>query len=83
MQERLFGVVSGVCHLERDSFPDDATWERFEALLADNTKRAARGDEGTIEATTSQMSNEEAAKWLQEALSIFTDVAEAYGRANA
>src|ERR1700722_14378307 len=28
-QELLEGVVSGVCHLRRDSFPDDETWERF------------------------------------------------------
>lgn len=81
VQERLSNVISGVCHLERDSFPDDDTWQRFEALLAETTKRAAKGDEGTIAATTSQMSEDEAAKWLHEALSIFTEIAEAYGRA--
>jgi len=45
-QKLLEGVVSGVCHLRRDSFPDDETWRRFEKLLNETTYLSATGNEG-------------------------------------
>lgn len=83
-QERLESVVSGVCHLDRDSFPDDETWKRFEKLIEGTTKLPARIEgEGTIRATTAQMTDDEAGEWLHEAIGIFSDIAEAYGRERA
>jgi hypothetical protein len=79
VQERLANVASEVCHLERDSFPNDELWQQFEVLMNATSGRAAKRDEGTIAATTCQMSNAEAAKWLRRALSIFSDLAEAFG----
>jgi len=80
VQERLAGVVAGISHLERDSFPDDETWDRFQSFMNENTGRAAKIDEGGIKSRRSQMSNAEATKGLQKALGLFADIAEAYGR---
>jgi hypothetical protein len=80
LQKRLAGVAMGVCHLDRDSFPDDETWKRFENFMNVTTLLSAKGNEGTIQATTSEMSDGEAHQWLQEALGLFSELAEAYGR---
>jgi hypothetical protein len=78
-QERLEGVIVGTNHLERDNFPDDETWKAFREMLTATTSRAAQGDEGTIRATTSRMTDDEAAKWLTKSVEIFSELAEAYG----
>jgi hypothetical protein len=81
LQHRLEGIVSGVYILERDNFPDDETWKRFEKLMKEATKLPARTEgEGTIRATTSQMTDDEAGHWLQEAFEIFSEIAQAYGK---
>jgi len=40
----------------------------------------ARGSEGRLAAPTSQMEESEAKQWLQEAVELFSDVAQAYGK---
>ena len=80
LQTRLAGVMLGVHHLQRDDFPDDVTWERFQKLLTGTTMLPATGDEGTIQATTSKMTDDEARTWLHEAFYIYTCIGEAYGR---
>jgi hypothetical protein len=80
LQERLAGVMLGVINLQRDDFPDTATWERFRKLLTGTTMLPAKGDEGTIQATTSQMTDDEARQWLREAFYIYTCIEEAFGR---
>jgi hypothetical protein len=80
LQNRLAAVMLGVNHLQRDDFPDNATWERFRKLLTGTTMLPAKGDEGTIQATTSQMTDDEARQWLHEAFYIYTCIEEAYGR---
>lgn len=81
-QERVAVVVRSICDLRRGSFPDDESWECFQSLLAENAKRATRSDERTTAASTSELSDEEATKWLQRALGLFAELAEAYGRQN-
>ena len=81
IKKRLEGVISGIVHLQRDSFPDDDTWGRFERLIQATTMLPNRtSGEGTIQATTSQMSDEQADEWLEEAFSIFIALEEAFGR---
>lgn len=81
LQHRLEVVLCGVNHLQRDDFPDDESWDTFRKMLDEGTKRPARTEgEGTIRATTAQMTNEEASKWLLEAVSLFSDLAEASGK---
>jgi hypothetical protein len=77
LQRRLAEVVQSVCRLERDNFPDGETWDRFEKLMVATT--AGNRSELPIEATTSRMTDDEAARWLQEAFGICNDVAVAYG----
>jgi hypothetical protein len=84
LQERLESVIEGVCHLERDSFPSDESWEHFDSLMKETTKRASRtSQEDTIHATTSQMSDEEAGRLLESAFELFSDLAEANGAQRA
>jgi hypothetical protein len=84
LQERLESVIIGVCHLQRDSFPSDESWEHFDSLMKETMKRAARtSHEGTIHATTSQMSDEEAGRLLESAFDLFSDLAEKYGAERA
>jgi hypothetical protein len=80
LQERLTGVVRGISHLRRDSFPDDETYARFERLMKGNTMVPAVANEGSIQATTSKMDEMEAGKWLTEVLAIFCEIAEAFGK---
>jgi hypothetical protein len=83
LQQRLQVVVSGIDGLRRDSFPSDETYERFEKLMTATKMLPARGNEGRLAATTSQMEESEAKQWLQEALGLFSDVAQAYGKERA
>jgi hypothetical protein len=81
VQMRLASSISSNIHLlRRDDLPSDEAWERVQKLMAACTCKPAKGGEGTIAATTSQMSDDEAASWLREMISIFSDVAEEYGR---
>ncbi len=79
-QQRLQGVVVGIDGLRRDSFPSDETFERFGKLMTATKMLPARGNEGRLAATTSQMEESEARQWLQEAVALFSDVAQAYGQ---
>lgn len=78
VQERLAGAMQLVCHLDSDDFGDDDLWKRFQELLKETTKHAAKGNEGTIVATTSRMSDDEAGRWLRKSLDLYSDVCEAY-----
>jgi hypothetical protein len=76
-------VVKEIDGLRRDSFPSDETYARFEKLMTATKMLPARGTEGRIVATTSQMEESEAKQWLQEAVAIFSDVAQVYGNERA
>jgi hypothetical protein len=81
LQQRLASCVSQIHPLGRESFPDDETWGEFNNLLEETTKRPARYEgEGTINATTAQMTDEEAGKHLGKICDLFSGVAKAYGR---
>jgi tRNA nucleotidyltransferase/poly(A) polymerase len=81
LQERLGSVISGVCHLQRDSFPDERVWDEFRKLMNETTRREARHlTEASTHIITSQMSDEKAKQCLQAAFDIFSQVAKAFGR---
>jgi hypothetical protein len=80
LQKRLQVVVNGIDGLRRDSFPSDESYERFEKLMTATKMLPARGNEGRLAVTTSQMEESEARQWLQEAVALFSDVAQAYGQ---
>ena len=68
LQERLGCLISGVSHLQRESFPDEHAWDEFRKLVNENSKRQT------------QMSDNEAKERLQAAFDIFSQVAKAFGR---
>ena len=77
LQKRLAEVAKSICRLERDSFPDGVAWSRFRKLIAATTW--GNRSEVAIEAVTSQMTDDEAGHWLQEAFGICNDITVAYG----
>ena len=77
-RKRLAAIGWGVRHLKKDSFPDEKTWKRFENFMKGTTRFPARSIKSRIQATTSQMSNGETHQWLQEALGIFSELAQGY-----
>src|SRR4051794_9367293 len=80
-QDRLSRLSSGLCHLQRDSFPSDHVWDEFRKLLNETTKRDSRLEqEERIRAATSQMTDERAKQQLQAAFDIFVHVTKAFGR---
>jgi hypothetical protein len=80
LQTRLEYVVMIVSSLSRDHFPSDETWGRFETLKRATTRLPARFEgEGTLHATTSQMTDSEAGKLLELCFDIFNEMAKADG----
>ena len=81
LQKRLDTLISGVCHLQRDDFPDEHMWDEFRKLVNETTKRGTRQQgEERVHATISQMSDEEAKECLRAAFDVFSHVAKAFGR---
>lgn len=76
LQARLATLVLGVCHLRQQNFPDDHTWARFENLLTACSSHSAKASAAKILTTTAKMTEEEAGKWLQEAVQIFAELSE-------
>src|ERR1700676_791451 len=80
-QKRLPAAVSrDLLVLRRENLPNDEVWRRIRELLRATTCMHVEGCDGTIEATTSQMTDDEAGKWLSEIRFLFSEVAEQYGR---
>ena len=77
LQARLGCLISGVSDLQRDSFPDERTWDDFRKLVNEVTKRETRFQ---ADPSTAQMSNEKAREYLQAAFDIYAQVAKAFGR---
>jgi hypothetical protein len=81
LQKRLAAVVSSdLLVLRRENLPNDEVWRRVRELIRATTCKHAKGCDSTIEATTSQMTDDEAGKWLSEIRSLFSEVAEQYRR---
>jgi hypothetical protein len=81
-QDRLAdSYVFDIIHVRREDVPNDEVWERIQKLTRAVTSKPAEQHEGSVKATTSEMSSAEAARWLQEIVSIFNEIAEAYGAA--
>jgi hypothetical protein len=82
LQERLaHAFIYNLSPLEKDDLTAE-TWDRFQELRRAVTSKPAVGDEGTINATTSAMTDEEAEKCLEEMVGIFSDIAQALGVEN-
>jgi hypothetical protein len=79
LQKRLStAFMYNLIQLGPDNVPAEV-WEELQKLRATVTAVPAVGNEGSIEATTSKMTEEQAAKCLEQIVSMFSDVTEAYG----
>ncbi len=76
LQQRLATLVLEVRQLQQENFPDADTWCRFEELLKVTSGHAGKATPTKILAITSKMTDQEAAKWLQEAVQIFSNLSE-------
>jgi hypothetical protein len=83
LQQRVAGAMLFNVHLlKADEFRDKELWKRVEKLIEATTCEPAKRNEGTIVATTSKMTDEEASEWLREMMAVFSEVARGYGRDN-
>ena len=70
VQERLAGAfVDYILFVSQEGIRPEL-WQRIAKLTEDVTRISARGTEGDVRATTSQMSTEEAARHLKEIVDI-------------
>ncbi len=74
LQQRLASLVWSIRDLRRENFPDDETWLRFERFVTATTSQQAIADQASVKAAMLQMKDEDAQRWLQEALQIFSDL---------
>jgi hypothetical protein len=82
LQMRLANAYTyHLIRLGSDDVPVEV-WTELQKLAQVVTAKAAVGNEGSVVASTSLMSDEEAAKWLEKIVSMFSDVAQAYGIEN-
>jgi hypothetical protein len=76
LPHRLYwGYTNHLIKLREENFTPEL-WVRFERLNKAVTMYPAKGDEGVVKATTSQMTDREAALWIKEILSLFNVVVE-------
>ena len=81
LQERLAKLISGTCHLQRESFPDDHAWDEFRKLVKGTTKwELLSHPEGNTHAATSRLSDDKAKRYLETAFDIYSRIAKAFGR---
>lgn len=76
LQARLGTLVLAVCTLQQDNFLETDAWRRFQKLLHAATGGTAKPSPAKILEATASMTEQDAAHWLQEAVRIFSDVAQ-------
>jgi len=76
LPDRLYwGYANHLIKLREENFTPEL-WVRFDRLKKAVTMYPAKGDEGAVKASTSQMTDREAALWIKEILSLFNVVVE-------
>jgi hypothetical protein len=60
-------------HVKDEEMPESLQ-ERFATFKHELTKEKAIANEGTVQATTQRMSDEEASKWASEIVSMFIEI---------
>ena len=78
-QRRLAGAYSsGVYLLQHEIVPDEEIQQRLRRLNGALTANKTDDVNGSIQASASAMSDEDATKWLQEMLSLLVEISERY-----
>ena len=79
LQDRLVGAHLSFHTLGDEDFPEGELRESFQEIMHALTWRPAKGDEGTVRATTSLMGNQEAAELVEKIVSLYDKVAQLHG----
>ncbi len=74
LQQRLASLVWSVRDLRRENFPDDETWMRFDKFMTATASQQVTADQPSVKAAMLLMKDEDAHRFLQEALQIFSDL---------
>jgi len=78
LQDRLADAyVYHIIHVAPENVTPEI-WQRIKTLAGVLTSATAKGNEGTVKATTSLMDDLEATKWLHEIVSLYDSICEAY-----
>lgn len=79
LQYRL--VEAHLCFhsLREDDFPKGELREAFHDIIHALTWRPAQGDEGTVKATTQQMTDQEASELIEKLVSLYDEISQLYG----
>ncbi len=75
LQQRVAAFAWSVADLRREHFDRDETWARFQKLLTSLTGEV-QDRKAAITAASRAMSDEQACKWLQEAIQIFSELSQ-------
>ena len=73
IQDRLVSAALSIIALKVDGLPEGLR-PRFEALWHGLTKEKAGGDEGTLKATTQQLTADQAGELAREFLGIYEEL---------
>jgi hypothetical protein len=77
LQQRVFDAYVSIASVDSDEVPRDKV-DKLKEL-----KKGALPDEGTVDVSSSAMSDEDARKWLRKLVELFGETAQAYGVENA
>ena|SRR5687767_2232117 len=80
LQDRLMGAWLNFHTLQDRDLPEGDLRDQFQEITHALTWREAKGDEGTVRATTSQMSDQEASGFIEKIVSLYAEVAEQAAR---
>ena len=79
LQDRLVGAYLSFHTLRDEDFPEGELRESFQEITHALTWRPARGDEGTVRATTHLMGDQEAGELVEKIVSLYDEVARLHG----
>lgn len=83
LQKRLADAyIYRLIHVGEPDVPEEV-WVELKKLGRAVTSKSAVGNEGSVVASTCIMADEEAGKWLERIVFMFSDVARAYGVENS
>ncbi len=79
LQDRLVGAYLSFHTLRDEDFPEGELRESFQEITHALTWRPARGDEGTVRATTHLMGDQEAGELVEKIVSLYDEVTRLHG----
>lgn len=79
LQDRLVGAYLSFHTLQDENFPEGELRESFKEIKFQLTMRPAKGNEGTVRASTRLMKDKEAGELIEKIVSLYDEVAQLHG----